>query len=201
MPTPEETVAYVRDGSPEKRAKLVERLLDDPAFLKRTKDSIKARLAPPKPAAKPVRFKIEGARLDRVDVGNGNLIDVRLDNGGNYPPTDRASAHPIYGLREGQLTTTIMPPATRIQAIPVAVDATIEIESESGTITTGVGEAMLKTLKLGMRLSLDLSAEGPCLYVKGIKATTAKSPGVPSAMDGDVLDYYRALNPGAGERP
>ena len=175
VPTPEETAAYVRDDSPEKRAKLVERLLDDPAFLKRTKDSIKARLAPRKPVVKPFRFKIEGATLDRVDIDNGDLIDVRLDNGGDYPPTDRASAHPIYGLRNGELVTTIIPPATRIQAIPVAVDATIEIESEGGTITTGVGEAMLKTLKHGMRLSLDLSAEGPCLFVKGIKATTAKS--------------------------
>ncbi len=202
VPTQEETIAYVKDGSPEKRAKLVEQLLNDPAFLKRTQDSIKARLAPPRPPAKPVRFKIEGARLDRVDVENGNLIDVRLDNGGNYPPTDRASAHPIFNRSNGELMTTIIPPATRIQAIPVAVDATIEIEADGGTITTGVGEAMLKTLKLGMRLSLDLSAEGPCLFVKGIKATTAKSSGVPSAMYGDALqDYSRALNPGGGERP
>jgi hypothetical protein len=166
VPTPKETEEFLSDRSSDKRTTLVERLVNSPEFVEHARATTRALLAP----AKPVSFTLEGATLDRVDVENGNLIDIRLDNGLDYPPTARASAHRVVA-DDGSVR--VGPPATRVQAIPVAVDARIEVESEGRVVTTGVGEAILKSLKPGMQLTLELSAEGRGLYVRGIKARQA----------------------------
>ena len=130
QPTPAEYDGFLLDPSPEKRMTLVGRLLDDPNFLGHIKESMRslvraAEAGGDRGKARPVHHR--QATLDRVDIGNGNLIDVHLDDGLDFPPTDRATAHARLDDR-GVLM--IQGPATRLQALKVAVDAPITVEAE-----------------------------------------------------------------------
>lgn len=131
-----------------------------------------------KPAPKPVTFTLADATLDRVNLPAGDLIDIHLDNGPHDPRSTSAEQQTTLGLHDGRPITTVSPPATRILGLPVAVDATLRIESTGGVVTTGTGEGMLGQLKPGMRLTLEIVAEGYMLAVRSITARPA-----PPAME------------------
>ncbi|HEY2155660.1 MAG TPA: DUF1549 domain-containing protein, partial [Isosphaeraceae bacterium] len=192
VPTAEETKAFVGSSAPDKAEALAHRLLDDPAAVERIKQSLRARIESRvaqarKEAAKPVRFTIEGATLDRVNIPAGDLIDIHLDNGPHDPNNPAAEQQTIFGLRDGQVMTSVTPPATRIQGLAVAVDAPIRIEVDGRIETAGAGEAMLKHLKPGMRLTLGVVAEGPMLAVRSITARPASQT---AATQGDPFFLY-----------
>ncbi len=182
VPTDDEVKAYVDSAAPDKAEALARRLVDDPAAVERMKQSLRRRLEASvkaqKPAPKPVTFTLADATLDRVNLPAGDLIDIHLDNGPHDPRSTSAEQQTTLGLHDGRPITTVSPPATRILGLPVAVDATLRIESTGGVVTTGTGEGMLGQLKPGMRLTLEIVAEGYMLAVRSITARPA-----PPAME------------------
>ncbi len=90
---------------------------------------------------------------------------------------------------------TVSPPATRILGLPVAVDATLRIEAVGGVLTTGTGEGMLGQLKPGMRLTLEIVAEG---YMLAVRSITARPAPQTTASSGDpFFQFYGQFNPAA----
>jgi RNA polymerase sigma factor (sigma-70 family) len=178
VPTDDEVKAYVDSGAPDKAEVLARRLVDDPAAVEQIKRSLLRRAAARvaqtrRAAAKPVTFTLADATLDRVNLPAGDLIDVHLDNGPHDPTNPAADQQTTVGLHDGQLISTVSPPATRILGLAVAVGATLRIESAEGVVTTETGERMLGQLKPGMRLTLEIVAEGSMLAVRSITARPA----------------------------
>jgi hypothetical protein len=190
VPTTEEVKAFVDSDAPDKAEQLVSRLIDDPAAIEHLKESLRPRIQAQiaqmrKTTAKPVTFTITGATLDRVDIEHGNLVDLRLDNGHDRP---REQA----GAMEGWRDYVVMPPATRLIAVPVGVDAQITVVNGEKITASGKGEAGLKLLMPGMTLDLKVSAEGGyMLIITEIKA----HPNAADIVDDAVLKkYYRDMD-------
>ncbi|HWE39319.1 MAG TPA: hypothetical protein VG406_22405 [Isosphaeraceae bacterium] len=181
VPTDDEVRTYVESDAPDKAEILARRLVDDPAAFEQIKKSLLRRAAErvaetrrAAPAPRPVRFTLADVTLDRVNLPAGDLIDIHLDNGPHDPQSATAEQQQtFFSTHNGQLIAGVSPPATRILGLPVAVDATLRIESAEGVVTTGTGEGMLKQLKPGMRLTLEFVAEGFMLAVRSITARPA----------------------------
>ncbi len=185
VPTADELKAYVDSNAPDKAETLASRLVDDPAAVERMKQSLRRRVEASvraqKPAPKPVTFTLADATLDRVNLPAGDLIDIHLDNGPHDPRSTSAEQQTTFQKADGQDIMVVSAPATRILGLPVAVDATLRIESGGGVVTSGTGEGMLNQLKPGMRLTIEFVTGPSAFAVRSITARPAPpATGVPT---------------------